>query len=193
MLCGHLNGKKIKKKKRGDIRIHRADSLCCTAETNTTLLSNYTPIKTIKKEAKEAFTEYVCSRHQTRFFYRIQLLFYHGLPRWCQLQRTLLSMQNPPANASLQANAGDLRNSGSIPGLGRSPGGRNGNLLQYSCLENPHGQRSLAGYIPWGHKESDTTEATQHAAHYIIIAPQVGISILVLKDKECRAQNAHVP
>ena len=39
-------------------------------------------------------------------------------------------------------NAGDL---GSIPGLGRSPGGRHGNPPQYSCLENPHGQRSLAG------------------------------------------------
>ena len=32
---------------------------------------------------------------------------------------------------------------GSIPGLGRSPGGGHGNVLQYSCLENPHGQRSL--------------------------------------------------
>ena len=30
--------------------------------------------------------------------------------------------------------------------------------LQYSCLENPHGQRSLAGYSPWGHKELDMTE-----------------------------------
>ena len=40
----------------------------------------------------------------------------------------------------------------SIPGLGRSPGGGHGNLAQYSCLENPHGQRSLAGYSPWGHK-----------------------------------------
>jgi len=39
-------------------------------------------------------------------------------------------------------NVGDL---GSIPGLGRSPGGGDGNLLQYSYLENPHGQRSLAG------------------------------------------------
>ena len=29
---------------------------------------------------------------------------------------------------------------------------------QYSCLENPYGQRSLVGYSPWGHKESDTTE-----------------------------------
>ena len=45
-----------------------------------------------------------------------------------------------------------------IPGLGRSPGGRNGNPLQYSCLENPHGWRSLADYSPWGCKESDMTE-----------------------------------
>ena len=53
----------------------------------------------------------------------------------------------------------------SIPGLGRFPGGGHGNLLQYSCLENPHGQRSLVGYSPWGRKESDTTErlsTTQH-------------------------------
>ena len=50
---------------------------------------------------------------------------------------------------------GDL---GSILGLGRSPGGGHGNLFQYSCLENPHGQRSLEGYSLWGHKESDTTE-----------------------------------
>ena len=52
-------------------------------------------------------------------------------------------------------NAGDL---GSIPGLGRSPGGGLGNPLQYSCLENPHRQRSLVSYSPWGHKESNTTE-----------------------------------
>ena len=38
---------------------------------------------------------------------------------------------------------------GLIPGLGRSPGGGNGNPLQCSCLENPHGQRSLAGCSPW--------------------------------------------
>ena len=52
-------------------------------------------------------------------------------------------------------NAGDL---GSIPGLGRSLGGGQGNPLQCSCLEIPHGQRRLAGYSPWGCKESDTTE-----------------------------------
>ena len=51
--------------------------------------------------------------------------------------------------------AGDL---GSILGLGRSPGGGRGNPLQYSCLENPHEQRSLVGYSPWGRKELDMPE-----------------------------------
>ena len=54
---------------------------------------------------------------------------------------------------NLPASTGDIRDLGSIPGSGKSPGGGNGNPLQYSCLENPHGQRSLAGYGPWGRKE----------------------------------------
>ena len=41
-------------------------------------------------------------------------------------------------------------NVGAIPGSGRSPGERNGNPLQYSCLENLHGQRSLMGYTVHG-------------------------------------------
>ena len=63
--------------------------------------------------------------------------------------------------------AGDL---GSIPGLGRAPGERHGNALQYSCLENSHGQRSLVGYNPWGHKESDTTEqlGTAHVVFLLL-------------------------
>ena len=52
-------------------------------------------------------------------------------------------------------NAGDL---GLIPGLGISPGVGHGNALQYSFLKNSYGQRSLAGYSPWGRKESDATE-----------------------------------
>ena len=51
---------------------------------------------------------------------------------------------------------------GLIPGLGSSPGGGQGNPLQYSCLENPHGQRSLGGYSPRGHKQWNTTEHKQH-------------------------------
>ena len=63
-----------------------------------------------------------------------------------------LEVKNPPDSA------GDITDAGSIPGSGRSPGGGHDNPLQYSCLENPHGQRNLAG--PRGHKELDTTEAT---------------------------------
>ena len=52
-------------------------------------------------------------------------------------------------------NAGDA---GSVPGSGRSPGKGNGYPPQYSCREQSHGPSSLAGYSPWGHKESDMTE-----------------------------------
>ena len=59
-----------------------------------------------------------------------------------------------PGGASGKEPAGgDVRDTGLIPRLGRSPGGGHGNPLQYSCLENPHGERSLAGY-----RESDMTE-----------------------------------
>ena len=56
-------------------------------------------------------------------------------------------VNNPPANA------GDARDVGQIPGSGRSPGEGNGNLLQYSCLENPT-DRGVCGSL----KESDTNE-----------------------------------
>ena len=49
----------------------------------------------------------------------------------------------------------DVGDLGLIPELGGSPQGGHGNPLQYSCLENPQGQRSLADYTPWGCKESD--------------------------------------
>ena len=66
---------------------------------------------------------------------------------------------------NLPASAGDIRDVGSIPGWGRSPREEHGNPLQYSCLENPHAQKSLAGYSPQGHKESDMTEAPEYAQH----------------------------
>ena len=59
------------------------------------------------------------------------------------------------------SNAGDL---GSIPVLGRSLGGGHGNSLQYSCLENPHGQRSLADCSPWGHRVRHNW-ATKHSMY----------------------------
>ena len=46
---------------------------------------------------------------------------------------------------------------------------------QYSCLENPHRQRSLAGYSPWGHEQLDTTERLTHtprAKNHVIRVPE---------------------
>ena len=64
------------------------------------------------------------------------------------------AVKNPPADV------GDSGDMCLIPGLGRSPGERNGNPLQYSRLGNlkPHGQRSFAGPSPLGHEQSDTAE-----------------------------------
>ena len=53
---------------------------------------------------------------------------------------------------NLLVNVRDSGDRRSIPGLGKSPGGGNGNPLQYSCLEKSHGQRNLVDYSPWGHK-----------------------------------------
>ena len=60
---------------------------------------------------------------------------------------------------NLPANSGNTRDVGFIPGSGRSPGVGNGNPLTPVFLPGElHGQRSLAGYSPWGRKELDTTE-----------------------------------
>ena len=61
------------------------------------------------------------------------------------------------------ANAGDRRETGLIPGSGRSPGGGHGNPLQYSFLENPVDRGAWRATIHRGCKEWDTTEATEHA------------------------------
>ena len=62
-------------------------------------------------------------------------------------------VKNPPANT------GDIRDAGSIPGLGRSPGAGHGNPLQYSCLENPMGRGAWRAAVH-GVAELDVTEAT---------------------------------
>ena len=49
----------------------------------------------------------------------------------CWASQVVLVVKHPSANA------GDIRDAGSIPGLGRATGGGHGNSLQYSCLENP--------------------------------------------------------
>ena len=61
------------------------------------------------------------------------------------------AVENPPAST------GDTRDVGSVPGMGRFPGGGNGNPLQVFLPGNPR-ERSLVGYSPRDHKESDVTE-----------------------------------
>ena len=72
---------------------------------------------------------------------------------------------------------GDL---GSTPGLGWYPGEGHGNPYQYSCLENPHRQRSLVGYSPWGRKESDTVEQLSTAQHWLFEFSFLWISFVIL-------------
>ena len=58
-------------------------------------------------------------------------------------------------NKESACNVGDLT---SIPVLGRCPGGGHSSPFQYSCPENPHRQKSLVDYSPWGREQSDVTE-----------------------------------
>ena len=85
----------------------------------------------------------------------------------------------------------------SFPGSGRSPGERNDNPLQYSCLENPMNIGSLAGYSPWGHKESDMTEwltvslsESSHAISHVIL--KIHTEVLVLKEHCTIASYSHL-
>ena len=63
---------------------------------------------------------------------------------------------------NLPAKAGDFRDAGSVPGLGRSPGGEHGNPLQYFCLQNPMDREAWRAIVHRVRKQSDTTEAIWH-------------------------------
>ena len=63
-----------------------------------------------------------------------------------------------PGGSEVKASAWNAGGPGSIPGLGRSPGEGNWQPTPILLPGESHGGRSLVGYSPWGHKESDTTE-----------------------------------
>ena len=71
-----------------------------------------------------------------------------------------------PGDSDSKESACNVGDPDSIPGLGRSPWGGHSNPLQYPCLENPHGQRSLVGYSPWGPIELDMTEGLKQHSTY---------------------------
>ena len=70
-----------------------------------------------------------------------------------------------PSGSDSKESACNVGVLGLISGLGRYPGGVHDNPLQYSCLENPHGQGILEGYSPWGHKQLDKIEQLSTAQH----------------------------
>ena len=74
------------------------------------------------------------------------------------LKEHKMSYSSFPGGSDSKESTCNARDLDSIPGLGRCSGGGHDNPLQYSYLENPHGQRSLAGYSPWGRKDLDMTE-----------------------------------
>ena len=92
--------------------------------------------------------------HTFRYPHRIVVIVLRGHFIFYRFILKYLGFLGGSVVKNLPANAGVA---GSIPGCD-SGGEGNGYPLQYSCLENPHGQRSLAGYSPWGCKESDMTE-----------------------------------
>ena len=122
---------------------------------------------------------------------KLVLAIHHPLQPSAQIEKSTQSLPAVGSDSKESAcNVGDL---GLIPGLGRSPGGRHGNPLQYSCLANSSGQRSLAGYSLRGHKESDMTEQLHthpnthrglHAVHHpeltIQSDPTALLQILIL-------------
>ena len=79
---------------------------------------------------------------------------------------SLLSLGFPDSSGDKES-ACHARDLGLIPGLGRCPGEGNGNLFQYSCLENPIG-RGAHRQSPRAHKESDTTEPLTHAHCFLL-------------------------
>ena len=82
---------------------------------------------------------------------------------WCYLVTWNWGLPGGSDGKGFAYSVGDL---GLIPQLGRSSGGGHGNPLQHSCLENPHEQRGLADYSPWGRKEWDPTEWLSTHAHW---------------------------
>ena len=74
---------------------------------------------------------------------------------------------------NLTANAGDIRDEGSIPGLGRSSGGGNGNPLQYSCLENSMDRGASWATLHRDNKELDMTYLLNASTHTLVCLSQM--------------------
>ena len=80
------------------------------------------------------------------------------LPAYTRVHLSEIKVCSVEKKKESACNAGDAGNTGWIPELQTSPRGGNGNPLEYSCLENPMNRRAQWTTVPYGHKESNTTE-----------------------------------
>ena len=102
---------------------------------------------------KEALAEKISSKKHEQGEYIIVLQY--RTDKWIIVKHN----EGFPSGSDGKESACSVGDLGSIPGLGKSPGERNGNPLQYSCLANPTDRRAWRGMtVPWDRKESDTTE-----------------------------------
>ena len=114
----------------------------------------------LSQRIKSAKLVFKTERHFPQYswkFYLSQYFIHDGRDKGSLLLCYCLFLKGFPGGSVVKnppADAGDRFN----PWVGKIPGGGKGNPLQYSCLENLYGQRSLAGYSPWGRNESDMTE-----------------------------------
>ena len=101
-----------------------------------------------------------CGSEGNSFTIQVSLNVYYP---FCSTLKVMKSEGGTAVKESL-ANAGDARDEASVSGLGSFPGEGNGNPLHSDnsvfLPGRAYGQRRLAGYSPWGHRESDTTEHT---------------------------------
>ena len=98
----------------------------------------------LPSKASRTFKKFLLLSMKSVAFLKYWLRDCMGLPRWLSNRESACSAGN--------------RRCGFDPWVGKSPWEGNSNLLQFSCLRESRGQRSLVGYGPWGHKESDTIE-----------------------------------
>ena len=92
-------------------------------------------------------------------------------------------VKNPPANA------GEIRDVGSIPGLGRSPGGRHGKSLQYSCLENPMDRGAWQATVHGVAKSQTQLKQLSTHAHVVLKSRE---KIKLAKNRALRLRNSAI-
>ena len=108
------------------------------------------------------------------FVGKVTSLLFNTLSRF-DIALLPMSFLDFPDGSDSKASAYNVGDPGSIPGSRRSPGEGNGNPL---LPGKSHGQRSLVGYSPWGHKESDTTKQLHFHFHFFPMSKHLLISWL---------------